>query len=49
MSQRDHRIQLFLSIRHVHGDLFKHLGIDSSTEPEGISVFWISCKLLTLN
>ena len=29
--QRDYRIQSFLSIRHVHGDLCKHLEIDSST------------------
>ena len=37
--QRDYRIQSFLSIRHVHGDLCKHLGIDSSTNPYGMSVF----------
>ena len=24
----------FLSIRHAHGDLCKHLGIDSSTDPD---------------
>ena len=24
----------FLSIRHTHGDLCKHLGIDSSTDPD---------------
>ena len=29
----------FLCIRHVHGDLCKHLGIDSSTDLEGSSVF----------
>ena len=29
----------FLSIRHVHGDLCKHLGIDLSTDLEGMSVF----------
>ena len=28
---KDYRIRLFLSIRHAHGDLCKHLGIDSST------------------
>ena len=27
-----HRIRSFLSIRHAHGDLYKHLGIDSSTD-----------------
>ena len=36
--QRDYIIQSFLSIRHVQGDLWKHLGIDSSTDPEGMSV-----------
>ena len=29
---QDYRIRSFLSIRHAHGDLFKHLGIDSSTD-----------------
>ena len=28
----DYRIRSFLSIRHAHGDLCKHLGIDSSTD-----------------
>ena len=27
-------LDLFLNIRHVHGDLCKHLGIDSSTDPD---------------
>ena len=27
-----YRIRSFLSIRHAHGDLCKHLGIDSSTD-----------------
>ena len=27
------------SIRHVHGDLCKYLGIDSSTDPEDMSFF----------
>ena len=31
----------FFSIRHVRGDLCKHLGIDSSTDPEGMSVLLI--------
>ena len=30
----DYRIRSFLSIRHTHGDLCKHLGIDSSTDPD---------------
>ena len=29
---RDYRLQSFLSIQYVHGDLCKHLGIDSSTD-----------------
>ena len=29
---KDYRFRLFLSIRHAHGDLCKHLGIDSSTD-----------------
>ena len=28
----DYRIRSFLSIQYVHGDLCKHLGIDSSTD-----------------
>ena len=32
--QRDYRTRSFLSIRHAHGDLCKHLGIDSSTDPD---------------
>ena len=29
---RDYRLQSFLSIQYVHGDLCKHLGIDLSTD-----------------
>ena len=29
---KDYRIRSFLSIRHAHGDLCKHLGIDWSTD-----------------
>ena len=29
---KDYRIRSFLSIRHAHGDLCKHLGIGSSTD-----------------
>ena len=29
---KDYRFQSFFSIRHAHGDLCKHLGIDSSTD-----------------
>ena len=32
MCLKDYRIRSFLSIRHAHGDLCKHLGIDSSTD-----------------
>ena len=41
--QRDYRNQTFLSIRHVHGDSCKHLGIDLSTDPEGMSVLLTFC------
>ena len=29
---KDYRIVSFLSFQYVHGDLYKHLGIDSSTD-----------------
>ena len=29
---KDYKLQSFLSIQYVHGDLCKHLGIDSSTD-----------------
>ena len=29
---KDYRIRSFLSIQYVHGDLCKHLGMDSSTD-----------------
>ena len=29
---KDYRLQPFLCIQYVHGDLCKHLGIDSSTD-----------------
>ena len=29
---KDYRIRSFLSIRHSHGDLCQHLGIDSSAD-----------------
>ena len=29
---KDYRLQSLLSIQYVHGDLRKHLGIDSSTD-----------------
>ena len=32
--QRNYRIRSFLSILHAHGDLCKHLGKDSSTDPD---------------
>ena len=37
----------FFNIRYVHGDLCKHLEIDSSTDPEGMSVLLNFCKLTT--
>ena len=36
-----YRLQSFLSIQYVHGDLCKHLGIDSSTDhPDVCSVLY---------
>ena len=32
-----YRIRSFLSIQHAHGDLCKHLGIDSSTDLDDIT------------
>ena len=32
MCLKDYRIRSSLSIRHAHGDLCKHLGLDSSTD-----------------
>ena len=32
MCLKDYRLQSILSIQYVHGDLCKHLGIDSSTD-----------------
>ena len=29
---KDYKLQSFLSIQYVHGDLCKHLGIDSTTD-----------------
>ena len=43
---KDFRIISFLSIQYVHGDLRKHLGIDSSTDhPDRYSnLFLNACK-----
>ena len=32
-----YRIRSFLSIRHAHGDLCKHLGIDSCTDLDDLN------------
>ena len=32
MCLKDYRIRSFLNIQYVHGDLCKHLGIDSSND-----------------
>ena len=34
MCLKDYRFQSFLIIQYVHGDLSKHLGIDSSTDQD---------------
>ena len=36
---KDYRIRPILSIRHEHGDLCKHLGIDSSTDDQYSNLF----------
>ena len=37
--QKDYRIRPILSIRHAHGDLCKHLEIDSSTDDRYSNLF----------
>ena len=40
------RLQSFFSIQYVHGDLCKHLGIDSSTDhPDGYSNLYLNAGL----
>ena len=36
---KDYRIRPFLSVRHSHGDLCKHLGIDSSIDDRYSNLF----------
>ena len=44
--QRDYKIRSFLSIRHAHGDLCKHLGIDSSTDhPDRFSNLFLNAYI----
>ena len=45
--QRDYILILILRIWHASGDLCKYLGMHSNTDPEGLSVLYISCKLST--
>ena len=40
-----YRIRSFLSIRHAHGDLCKHLGIDSSTDPDRYSNLFLNAYI----
>ena len=43
---KDYRIRSFLSIQYVHGDLCKHLGIDSSTDhPDGYSNIFLNAYI----
>ena len=49
---KDYRISSFLSIRHAHGDLCKHLGIDSNSDLNDrySNLFlsaYINCQTLT--
>ena len=39
MCLKDYRLQFFLSIQYVHGDLCKNLGIDSSTDHRYSNLF----------
>ena len=36
---KDYKMRPFLSIRHAHGDLCKHLGIDSSTDLDFLNAY----------
>ena len=36
---KDYILQSFLSIQYVHGDLCKHLGIDSNTDQIGTQIY----------
>ena len=42
---KDYRIRSFLSIGHAHGDLCKHLGIDSSTDPDRYSNLFLNAYI----
>ena len=45
-------MQSFVSIQHVHGDLYKHLGIDSSTDQYQYSNLFlkvnINCQMVSV-
>ena len=45
MCLKDYRIRSFLSIRHAHGDLCKHLGIDSSTDLDRYSNLFLNAYI----
>ena len=43
---KDYRIRSLLSIQYVHGDLIKHLGIDSSTDhPDRYSNLFLNANI----
>ena len=43
---KDYRLQSFLNIQYVHGDLCKHLGIDASTDhPDRYSNLFINAYI----
>ena len=42
---KDYRLQSCLSIQYVHGDLCKHLGIDSSTDPDRYSNLFLTAYI----
>ena len=46
---KDYRLQSFLSIQYVHGDLCKHLGIDSSTDhPDRYSNLFLNVNIIAM-
>ena len=46
---KDYRIRSSLSIQYVHGDLCKHLGIDSSTDlPDRYSKLFLNAYIIAM-
>ena len=45
MCLKNYRLKSFLNIQYVHGDLCKHLGIDSSTDPDRYSNLFLNAYI----